>query len=69
MVQDKWGLSWQITRARSHAAFTDPDRAAAKRVFEAMMTMRKIDIATIEAARKAEPTLRHSPPVGLGAGA
>jgi 2-polyprenyl-6-hydroxyphenyl methylase/3-demethylubiquinone-9 3-methyltransferase len=34
------------------AAITDPDPAAAKRAFEAMMTMRKIDIATIEAARK-----------------
>jgi len=30
----------------------DPDRAAAKRAMEAMMTMRKIDIATIEAAHK-----------------
>jgi len=33
-------------------AVTDPDKAAAKRAFDAMMTMRKIDIATIEAARK-----------------
>jgi predicted 3-demethylubiquinone-9 3-methyltransferase (glyoxalase superfamily) len=32
-------------------AYTSPDRAAAKRVFDAMMTMKKIDIATIEAAR------------------
>jgi 2-polyprenyl-6-hydroxyphenyl methylase/3-demethylubiquinone-9 3-methyltransferase len=31
---------------------TGPDRAAAKRVFDAMMTMRKIDIATLEAARR-----------------
>jgi len=50
--KDKWGLSWQITPRALTAGFTDPDRAAAKRVFEAMMTMRKIDIATIEAARK-----------------
>jgi 2-polyprenyl-6-hydroxyphenyl methylase/3-demethylubiquinone-9 3-methyltransferase len=34
-------------------AVTDPDPAAAKRAFDAMMTMRKIDIATIEAARRA----------------
>jgi 2-polyprenyl-6-hydroxyphenyl methylase/3-demethylubiquinone-9 3-methyltransferase len=33
-------------------AIIDPDRAAAKRAFEAMMTMRKIDIAAIEAARR-----------------
>lgn len=34
------------------AAITDPDRAAAKRAFEAMMEMGKIDIAKIEAARR-----------------
>ena len=50
--KDKWGLSWQITPRALTAAFTDPDRAAAKRAFDAMMAMRKIDIATIEAARR-----------------
>ena len=50
--KDKWGLSWQITPRALTEAFTDPDRAAAKRAFDAMMEMRKIDIATIEAARK-----------------
>ena len=50
--KDKWGLSWQITPRALIAAITDPDRAAAKRAFDAMMTMRKIDIATIEAARR-----------------
>jgi len=50
--KDKWGLSWQITPRALTAACTDPDRAAAKRAFEAMMTMRKIDIAAIEAARR-----------------
>ncbi|WP_338758976.1 VOC family protein [Massilia sp. METH4] len=50
--QDKWGLSWQITPRALTAAYTDPDRAAAKRAFEAMMGMKKIDIATIEAARR-----------------
>ncbi len=50
--KDKWGLSWQITpRALTDGIF-DPDPAAAKRVFEAMMTMQKIDIAAIEAARR-----------------
>ncbi len=50
--KDKWGLSWQITPVALINAFTDPDRVAAKRAFDAMMTMRKIDIATIEAAHR-----------------
>jgi 2-polyprenyl-6-hydroxyphenyl methylase/3-demethylubiquinone-9 3-methyltransferase len=49
--KDRWGLSWQITPRALTEAFTGPDRAAAKRAFEAMMTMKKIDIAAIEAAR------------------
>ena len=48
--RDKWGVSWQITPRVLLNATTDPDRAAAKRAFEAMMKMKKIDIATIEAA-------------------
>jgi predicted 3-demethylubiquinone-9 3-methyltransferase (glyoxalase superfamily) len=50
--KDKWGLSWQITPRVLMDAIADPDAAAAKRAFEAMMTMRKIDIAAIEAARR-----------------
>lgn len=50
--KDRWGLSWQITPSALLAAISDPDRAAAKRAFDAMMTMRKIDIAAIEAARR-----------------
>jgi predicted 3-demethylubiquinone-9 3-methyltransferase (glyoxalase superfamily) len=50
--KDKWGLSWQITPRALLDAMTDRDRAAAKRAFEAMMQMKKIDIATIEAARR-----------------
>lgn len=50
--QDKWGLSWQITPRALIAGIADPDPAAAKRVFEAMMEMGKIDIAAIEAARR-----------------
>jgi predicted 3-demethylubiquinone-9 3-methyltransferase (glyoxalase superfamily) len=49
--KDRWGLSWQITPRVLHEAVTDPDRAAAKRAFNAMMQMTKIDIAAIEAAR------------------
>ena len=48
--KDRWGISWQITPVQLTRAWTDPDRAAAKRAFDAMMTMRKIDIAAIEAA-------------------
>lgn len=50
--RDRWGLSWQITPRVLTAAITDPDPAAAKRAFEAMMGMVKIDIAAIEAAFK-----------------
>src|SRR5919199_1235468 len=47
--KDKWGLSWQITpRVLTEALARGGD--VAKRAFEAMMTMRKIDVATIEAA-------------------
>ncbi len=49
--KDRWGLSWQITPRALIVAIASPDRAAAKRAFDAMMTMKKIDIATIEAAR------------------
>ncbi|MES2365956.1 MAG: VOC family protein [Pseudomonadota bacterium] len=48
--KDKWGISWQITPIALTKAYTSPDRQAAKRAFDAMMTMRKIDIAAIEAA-------------------
>jgi len=50
--KDQWGLSWQITPVALTEGVTDPDPAVAKRVFEAMMTMKKIDIAAIEAARR-----------------
>lgn len=52
--KDRWGFSWQITPRVLLEATTDLDRAAARRAMEAMMTMRKIDIATIEAARRGE---------------
>lgn len=50
--KDRWGLSWQITPRALTEALVDPDQAAARRAFDAMMTMRKIDIAAIEAARR-----------------
>lgn len=53
--KDKWGLNWQITPRALTDAMANPDRAAAKRAMEAMMTMRKIDVATIEAAVAGNP--------------
>jgi len=50
--KDRWGVSWQITPRVLTDAMADPDRVVAKRVFDAMMTMRKIDVAVIEAARR-----------------
>lgn len=50
--KDRWGVSWQITPVALTEALSDPDPAACKRSFDAMMTMGKIDIATIEAARR-----------------
>ena len=50
--KDRWGLSWQITPRVLTAGMADPDPAVATRVFEAMMKMKKIDVAAIEAARR-----------------
>jgi predicted 3-demethylubiquinone-9 3-methyltransferase (glyoxalase superfamily) len=49
--KDRWGFSWQITPRALIEAMTDPDRAAAKRAMDAMMQMKKIDLAAIAAAR------------------
>ena len=54
--KDRWGFSWQIVPRALMAGMADPDPAVAKRVMEAMMTMRKIDIARIEAVRAGETT-------------
>jgi predicted 3-demethylubiquinone-9 3-methyltransferase (glyoxalase superfamily) len=52
--KDKWGFSWQITPRVLLEATTSSDKAAAKRAFDAMMTMQKIDVARIEAALAGE---------------
>lgn len=52
--KDKWGFSWQITPRVLLEAMDNPDKAAAKRAFDAMMTMQKIDVAKIEAALRGE---------------
>ena len=50
--RDRWGLSWQITPRALLEATTSQDQAAARRAFDAMMSMKKIDIAAIEEARR-----------------
>jgi predicted 3-demethylubiquinone-9 3-methyltransferase (glyoxalase superfamily) len=53
--KDKWGVSWQITPRILAEAMASADPARAKRIFEAMMTMKKIDVAALEAAAAGEP--------------
>jgi predicted 3-demethylubiquinone-9 3-methyltransferase (glyoxalase superfamily) len=50
--KDRWGHSWQITPRLLLELTTGSDRGKAKRVFDAMLTMGKIDIATLEAAAR-----------------
>jgi predicted 3-demethylubiquinone-9 3-methyltransferase (glyoxalase superfamily) len=52
--KDKWGFSWQITPRVLLEATTNADKDVAKRAFAAMMTMKKIDVAKIEAAVRGE---------------
>ena len=49
-LKDRWGLSWQITPKRLLELVGDPDKDRARRAMEAMLKMRKIDIAEIERA-------------------
>ncbi len=48
--KDKWGVSWQITPVVLTQAVTNSDPAVGQRAFGAMMQMKKIDVAAIEAA-------------------
>ncbi len=48
--RDRWGFSWQITPRLLLDLTTSPDPKKAKRAFDAMMTMMKIDVAALEAA-------------------
>lgn len=54
-VKDRYGLSWQIVPKLMLKLLADPDPARARRAMEAMMTMKRIDIAAIERAANAEP--------------
>ena len=50
LVQDRFGLSWQVVPSGMAELFSDPDRDRARRAMEAMMRMRKLDLAAIRAA-------------------
>lgn len=52
-VKDKYGLSWQVVPVRLYELLADPDRKKAGRVMEAMLEMKKLDIAALEKAAKA----------------
>lgn len=54
-VKDRFGLSWQIVPRRMMALLGDPDPGRARRAMEAMLTMKRIDIAAIEAAADGKP--------------
>jgi 2-polyprenyl-6-hydroxyphenyl methylase/3-demethylubiquinone-9 3-methyltransferase len=54
-IKDPWGFNWQITPRRLMELLVDPDPDRARRANQAMMTMRRIDIATIEAAASGAP--------------
>lgn len=51
-VKDRFGLSWQLVPSMMKRLLSDPDRSKAKRVFDAMMKMKRLDIAALEAAAK-----------------
>ena len=51
-LKDKFGFSWQVTPTMLPELLMQPDKAKAERVMQAMMKMRKIDIATLEAAAR-----------------
>lgn len=53
-VGDKYGLSWQVVPKILPKMITDPDRAAAARALQAMMDMKKLDIAGLKAAFEAK---------------
>ena len=59
-LKDRWGLSWQIIPRALSECLDGPDRAGAKRAMEAMLRMRKLDVATLRAAYRGEGTDAHT---------
>ncbi len=53
-LKDRWGVSWQVVPTRLHQLFNDPDPGRARRAAQAMLKMKKIDIAELERAAGAE---------------
>lgn len=51
-IKDRFGLSWQLVPSMMKPLLADPDRARARRVFDAMMDMKRLDIAALEAAAR-----------------
>lgn len=54
-LKDRWGLSWQVVPRRMAELFASPDRDAAERAMQAMLKMRKLDIAELERAAAGQP--------------
>lgn len=54
-LKDRFGLSWQVVPAQMGELIGGPDREASRRAMEAMMGMRKLDIAALREAREAAP--------------
>jgi predicted 3-demethylubiquinone-9 3-methyltransferase (glyoxalase superfamily) len=54
-LKDRYGLSWQVTPAGMDAMFSDPDPKRAERAMQAMLQMRKIDVAELERAADGVP--------------
>jgi predicted 3-demethylubiquinone-9 3-methyltransferase (glyoxalase superfamily) len=59
-LRDRYGVSWQIVPARLGEMMRGPDRARARRVAEALMTMQKLDVAELERAYAAPGTAREA---------
>jgi predicted 3-demethylubiquinone-9 3-methyltransferase (glyoxalase superfamily) len=57
-VKDKFGLSWQVVPTRMIELLSNPDRGKANRAMEAMLKMKKLDIAELERAAEGEPAGR-----------
>jgi predicted 3-demethylubiquinone-9 3-methyltransferase (glyoxalase superfamily) len=55
-LKDRYGLSWQVVPSGMEEVFSDPDRDRARRAMEALLGMRKLDLAALRAAADGVPT-------------